>query len=35
MSIFEETENSKKSEKSDNKTDDYSSFQITKKHFQK
>ena len=35
MSIFQETQNSKKSENSDNKTADYSSIKITKIYFQK
>ena len=35
MSIFQETQNSKVSENSDNKTGDYSSFKITKIYFQK
>ena len=35
MSIFQEKLNSKKSENSDNKTGDYSSFKITKIYFQK
>ena len=35
MSIFQETWNGKKSENSDNKTGDYSSFKITEIYFQK
>ena len=35
MSIFQETQNSKISENSDNKTGDNSSFKITKIYFQK
>ena len=35
MSIFQETQKCKKSENSDNKTGDHSSFKITKIYFQK